>query len=93
MTSNIDNLKIIPVNKTVVFYSPIEGEDVLVRTGVISEGSSFFHALLYAYSKEYVSMNKKERTKYIHKLKASLIGKVNKENFYDSTESIITLKY
>jgi hypothetical protein len=34
-------LKMLSVNKTVVFYSPIEGEDVLVRTGTIGEGSCF----------------------------------------------------
>jgi hypothetical protein len=88
---HISNLKSIPVNKTVVFYSPIEGDDVLVRTGVISEGSSFFHSLLYAYSTEYVAMDKKHRTKYIHKLKASLIGKNNKENFYETSESLISV--
>lgn len=35
-------IKQIPVNKTVVFWSPIEGEDVLVRTGIIKEGNSFY---------------------------------------------------
>jgi len=44
MNSNkMTKLKILPVNKTVVFNSPIEGDDVLVRTGTVSEGSSFFH--------------------------------------------------
>ena len=41
MSSELATLTILPVNKTVVFYSPIEGKDVLVRTGTIAEGSCF----------------------------------------------------
>ena len=41
MAKQLGKLKMIPVNKTVVFWSPIEGEDVLVRTGTIAEGSCF----------------------------------------------------
>ena len=33
--SELPKLNILPVNKTVVFYSPVEGKDVLVRTGTI----------------------------------------------------------
>ena len=51
--SEFENLQLLPVNKTVVFYSPVEGKDVLVRTGTIGEGSCFYHALLHAYSLEY----------------------------------------
>lgn len=41
MSKQLNKLKIIPVNKTIVFWSPIEGDDVLVRTGTIAEGSCF----------------------------------------------------
>jgi hypothetical protein len=41
MAKQLGKLKQLPVNKTVVFWSPIEGDDVLVRTGTIAEGSCF----------------------------------------------------
>lgn len=41
MAKQLGKLKMLPENKTVVFWSPIEGEDVLVRTGTITEGSCF----------------------------------------------------
>lgn len=82
MTSkSLAKLKILPVNKTVVFYSPIEGKDVLVRTGTIAEGSCFFHAILHSYSKEYSMMNKKERMKLVLKLRAGLSGKIDKKSW------------
>lgn len=68
-------------NKTVVFWSPVEGDDVLVRTGTIAEGNCFFHSLLYAYSNEYVSMDDDERKKFVRRLRASMAGKVSKENW------------
>lgn len=74
-------LKMLPVNKTVIFYSPIEGEDVLVRTGTIGEGSCFYHSLLHAYSKEYIAMDNKGRMKFVGRLRASMAGNVDKENW------------
>ena len=74
-------LKKLPVNKTVVFYSPIEGEDVLVRTGTISEGSSFFHAILHGYSREYVNMNRTDRVKFVRRLRASMAGKTTQDDW------------
>jgi len=71
----------LPVNKTVVFYSPIEGDDVLVRTGTIGEGSCFFHSLLHAYSKEYISMDRKGRMKFVKRLRASMAGKVDRDSW------------
>ena len=74
-------LKKLPVNKFVVFYSPIEGEDVLVRTGTISEGSSFFHAVLHGYSREYINMNRTDRVKFVRRLRASMAGKTSKDDW------------
>lgn len=89
---NTSNLKIIPVNKTVVFYSPIEGDDVLVRTGIISEGSCFFHSLLHAYSKDYATMSRKDRMKFVHRLKASYIGRIDKENWENMNNGILAME-
>ena len=80
-TKSLGKLKILPVNKTVVFYSPVEGDDVLVRTGTIGEGSCFFHALLHSYSKDYTMMDKKDRMKLVLKLRAGLAGKIDEESW------------
>ena len=80
-TKSLGKIKILPVNKTVVFYSPIEGDDVMVRTGTIGEGSCFFHALLHSYSKEYTMMDKKDRMKLVLKLRAGLAGKIDQEGW------------
>lgn len=89
MTSELATLTILPVNKTVVFYSPIEGKDVLVRTGTIAEGSCFFHALLHAYSKDYVSMNTAGRVKFVKKLRASIARKIDKERWESMSNGLI----
>lgn len=89
MAKQLGKLKMIPVNKTVVFWSPIEGDDVLVRTGTIAEGSCFFHSLLYAHSREYVAMNTKERMKFVRRLRASMAGKVDKESWEDMGKGLI----
>ena len=90
MTSkSLGKLKQLPVNKTVVFYSPIEGDDVLVRTGTIDEGSCFFHAILHSYSKEYSMMDKKDRMKLVLKLRAGLSGRIDKESWESMGEGNI----
>lgn len=76
----MQKLEILPVNKTVVFYSPIEGDDVLVRTGTLTEGSCFYHSLLHAHSSQYVSMDAKERMAYVKKLRKS-VSKLDKEGW------------
>lgn len=83
MSKKITNLKILDVNKTVVFYSPLEGKEVLVRTGTIGDGSCFFHSLLHAYSKDYVGMNNHDRSKFVNRLRASMAGRVNKDNWQE----------
>lgn len=97
-------LKPQPVNKTVVFYSPIEGDDVLVRTGVIDDKSSFYHAFLHAYSKDYTTMDLKKRAKFAKRLEASNElsqsewekknnGTLAAEGFLDHLSSITTSFY
>jgi hypothetical protein len=82
-------LSILPVNKTVVFYSPVEDKDVLVRTGTIGDGSCCYHATLHAYSKEYVSMNEKERGRFVAKLRSSLASKVDRERWEEISGGLV----
>jgi hypothetical protein len=87
--SELATLTILPENKTVVFYSPIEGKDVLVRTGTITESSCFFHALLHAYSKDYVSMNVGGRMKFVKRLRSSIARKIDKGKWETLSKGLI----
>jgi hypothetical protein len=89
MAKQTSQLKILPVNKSVVFYSPIEGDDVLVRTGTIKEGSCFFHALLHGFSKDYMTMDKNDRMKFVYRLRASLAGKLDRDSWEDMGGGVI----
>jgi hypothetical protein len=73
---NNKQLSILPANKTTVFYSPIEGKDVLVRTGIINEGSSFIHSCLHCYSQEYIRMSDKEKISSAEKLCRTISDKI-----------------
>jgi hypothetical protein len=79
-TMNPD-LKILEPNKTVVFYSPIEGEDVLVRTGTVKDKCNFLHAVLHSYSSDYVNMEKRDRIKFVKQLRASMGGLIDINNW------------
>jgi hypothetical protein len=90
--SPLEKLPIVPINKTFVFYSPMEspkGKEVLVRTGTISDGSCFFHALLHAYSKDYVSMSYNGRKKFVSRLRASLARKMDKSRWEGLSNGLI----
>ena len=89
MSNKLAVLNDLPVNKTVVFYSPIEGKDVLVRTGTITGGLSFFHSLLHAYSKDYISMNTTDRIKFAKKLRISIMSKLDKERWEKNSNGLI----
>lgn len=91
MSKDFGKLKQLPVNKTVVFKSPIEDEDddVLVRTGVISDSSSFFHSIMHAYSKEYSSMDEKGMVKLVRRLRSSLAGKIDRKSWEEMDEGLI----
>lgn len=89
MNDQLTKLTILPMNKTVVFYSPIEGKDVLVRTGTIADGSCFFHSLLHSYSKDYISMNTEGRRKFVKRLRSSLARKVDKDRWEKLSDGLI----
>jgi hypothetical protein len=65
MTSK--HLNELPSNKTVVFYSPIEGPDVLVRFGTPNNNLSLFHAILNGCSKEYAKLDSEGKMKLSEK--------------------------
>jgi len=75
------SLKILPVNKTFVFNTPLEEESVLVRTGTIGDGSCFFHAVLHAYSQQYVKSDTTERVSIVKKIREGMTQHITKEQW------------
>ena len=61
----------VKVNKSVVFYSPVDGNSVLVRTGTIDDDNTFYHGLIHGYSKDYINMPIAEKTSFVERLKSS----------------------
>ena len=91
MSTKDSNLRMLPVNKTVVFKSPIENtEDVLCRTGTIAEGSCFFHSLLQAMSKEYQGMDVKGKMKFVSKLRNKISSKIDPEKWENINGGIVS---
>jgi hypothetical protein len=81
MVHKVDKLSVLPFNKTVVFCSPLEGEDAMVRTGTTGDGSCMFHAVLHACSKSYVNSDKVGRSKFVRQLRASITGDMDEEKW------------
>ena len=90
MTEKYTHLDILPTNKTVVFYSPLEGEDVLVRTGTIGDGSCFFHSLLHGYSSDYVNMSTENRKNFVIRLRKSMASKMDKKTWEHMSNGLIS---
>lgn len=83
-------IKALPVNKTVVFNSPFEGDYTLVRTGNIGSKSCFYAALLHACYPDYVKMNEYDRSKFVYKLRASIAGQITRENWSNIANGLIS---
>ena len=83
----------LPYNKTVILYTPLEGSDIIARTGISEDTDSFFHCLLHILSKEYIKMDKKEKINLVNKLKKSLASKNEKENWEDLSLKVINKIY
>jgi hypothetical protein len=82
MNLKTEDIKMLPENKTVVFYTPLkEDDEVIVRTGTIGEGSCLFHSVLHACSKEYQAKNKKGRMDFVKKLRGSMAKKIDKDEW------------
>lgn len=83
-------LSIIPVNKSVIMSSPLEGEYTLCRTGTIGEGSCFLHSILHSYSSKYISLSVSKRMDYIKKLRKSLSSSLTEEKWEKLGEGLIS---
>ena len=96
MKSKNNEIKILSpleYNKTVILYTPLEGSDIITRTGILEKTDSFFHCLLHILSKEYIKMENKEKIKLVNKLKKSLASKNEKENWENLSLKVINKIY
>ena len=80
--------------KTVIFVTPISGyNNHLVRTGNIQEDKSLVHAILTAYSKDYLLMDTKDKKNYYTKFIENIVDiqsyEGENENYTKYKEQII----
>lgn len=68
-----------PEGETTVL--PVKFADNLVRTGVISDGSCIFHAILSSYSNKYIKLSNDEKIEYIKRLRSTLPDLINKDTW------------
>lgn len=58
---------------------PVRFADNLVRTGVVSDGSCIFHAILSSYSNKYIKLSKDEKIEYVKRLRNTLPDLITKD--------------
>lgn len=90
-TKNMAILSQLPENKTSVFYSPLEGRDVLVRTGMPDHGNSFVRSFLHAYSKDFSEKSSKEKDAILAKIMKKLTKNFGRED--QSSRAILRDKF
>lgn len=76
-------------NKTLVFYSPVEGKDVLVRTGVSNSPYCLLHSCLLSSSKEYAKMTKEDKEKLVKKLAKNIEKKISEKKLDEKLSETI----
>jgi hypothetical protein len=91
MKEQYDKLNLISSNKTLVFYSPIEGDDILVRTGNIFNNFTFFHCFLQSYSKKYHLMKDNDKNNFALNLYKIFVKKTWSKKTFDIKEFKVKL--
>ena len=88
--TEFQELNILPVNKTTVFSSPIEGNSVLVRTGTIGDGSCFIHSILHACDKLYKLMDEADRQKHVKNIRKKISTDIDIEKWEELNDGIVS---
>jgi hypothetical protein len=88
----LERISILPVDKTVVFFTPLEGNDTIVRTGTIGEGSCAYHSILHGCDSKYVSLDISQRMKYVKEFRASLSDSITR-GYWESLGLVAKLPY
>ncbi len=69
----------LPPAKTVVFKTPLYPN--LIRTGVIGDGSCFFHALCYSLFADYRALNLDKQTEYVARIRQDIADSLTLERY------------
>ena len=85
-----DKLDMIEPSKTAVFRSPIEGNDVLVRTGTIADGSCMYHSVLYTNSKKYIRMSNEDKIDFVKRLRKSIADSIDIESWEKMSDRLVS---
>lgn len=81
----------LPVNRTVVFKTLMQGAYKLVRTGTIGDGSCAFHAILHAYSPEYVSKSESSRKQIAAKLRKKIADSISRSDWISAQDGSVAI--
>lgn len=71
----------LPVNRTIVFKTLLQGDDRYVRTGTIGDGSCAFHSMMHAFSPRYVGANESARKKIVVKVRNEIASSITKSQW------------
>jgi hypothetical protein len=78
---------ILPVNKSVTFYTPLKK---IVRTGTIGEGSCLVHSVLRAIDKKYIKLSIIERMEYVKNIRRNF-GKITKADWESMSNGLVSV--
>ena len=79
--------EILPVNKSVTFYTPLKK---IVRTGTIGEGSCLVHSILRATDKQYIKLSIGEKMEYVKNIRKNF-GKITKVEWETMSNGLVSL--
>jgi hypothetical protein len=86
------NISSIAPGSSKIFYLPFQdNEDKYIRTGTIGDGSCLIHALMHAYSPDYVSMSEPKKIEVVKKIRASLVKSLDKDKWKELNKGIISI--
>ena len=68
-------------DESVVFKSPIQGDDTLVRTGNSTSSLSFFQSVLHSCSNTYSRLNIEEKINFVEKFKKDIISNIDRKTW------------
>lgn len=84
---NLPELKRTQDSRTLVFYSPVEGDDVFVRSGMIKKtNDTFLHSIFYSYLENFKEFDNNKKNEIVNNFKLSILKPMliesYKENYF-----------
>jgi hypothetical protein len=79
-------------NDRVIFNTRISDiDELIVRTGTISDGSCLIHAILQATSSDYRNMTNTERSSYVKRLRRQISSSITREEWANLSDGTIAM--